>query len=61
MNSLMPPAGLIDAEIAYVLTFVRHAWSNDSSPVPEDEVAKVRTATKERSKPWTAAELRQLP
>jgi putative membrane-bound dehydrogenase-like protein len=61
VNSLMPPSGLADAEIADVLTFVRHAWSNDAAPVSAGEVAKVREATKDRTTPWTAAELRQSP
>ena len=59
VNSLMPPvAGLTDADIADVLSYVRHAWSNDAAPVPVAEVTKVRTATKDRQAPWTAAELR---
>ena len=61
VNSLMPPAGLADAEISDVLSFVRHAWSNDAAPLAPDEVSKVRAATKDRTTPWTAAELRQLP
>ncbi len=61
VNSLMPPvAGLGDAEIADVLTFVRHAWSNDASPVAPENAAAVRSAAKDRVRPWTAAELRQL-
>lgn len=58
VNSLMPPAGLADTEIADVLTFVRHAWSNDAAPVTLDEVAKVREETKGRGMPWTLQELR---
>ncbi len=59
INSLMPPVvGLSDEEIADVLTFVRHAWSNDAPAVSPEEVAKIRTATQARSTPWTAAELR---
>lgn len=58
VNSLMPPSGLADAEIADVLTFVRHAWSNDAAGVSADEVAKVREGTKERRLPWTLEELR---
>lgn len=59
VDSLMPPvAELPDQDIADVLTFVRHAWSNDAPAVSPDEVAKVRAATKDRIAPWTAAELR---
>lgn len=58
VNSLMPPSGLTDAEIGDVLTFVRHAWSNDAAAVSADEVAKVREESKERRLPWTLGELR---
>jgi putative membrane-bound dehydrogenase-like protein len=57
VNSLMPPSGLADAEIADVLSFVRHAWSNDAAPVAADEVKRVREATKDRRLPWTLEEL----
>ena len=58
VNSLMPPVvGLTDAEIADVLTFVRHAWSNDAAPVNAAAVSEIRTATKTRQTPWTAAEI----
>lgn len=58
VNSLMPPVlGLTDSEIADVITFVRHAWTNDAPGVSADEVSKVRAATKDRQTPWTAAEL----
>jgi putative membrane-bound dehydrogenase-like protein len=59
VNSLMPPVtGLTDADIADVLSYVRHAWSNDAAPVAADDAAKVRTATKDRQAPWTMKELR---
>ncbi|MCW1884204.1 ThuA domain-containing protein [Luteolibacter flavescens] len=59
VNSLMPPvAGLNDADIADVLTYVRHSWTNDAAPVRVDEVTKVRAATKDRNAPWTMKELR---
>jgi putative membrane-bound dehydrogenase-like protein len=59
VNSLMPPViGLTDAEIADVLSFVRHAWSNDAAAIPAEEVAKVRAATKDRQAAWTAGELK---
>jgi putative membrane-bound dehydrogenase-like protein len=58
VNSLMPPSGLADAEIADVLSFVRHAWSNDAAPVTAGEVERVRQETKDRQRPWTLRELR---
>jgi mono/diheme cytochrome c family protein len=59
VNSLMPPvASLNDADIADVLSYVRHAWSNDAAPVSTGDVTKVRTATKDRQAPWTMKELR---
>jgi len=59
VNSLMPPViGLSDSEIADVITFVRHAWSNDAAPVGAAAVSPVREATKDRQAPWTAAELK---
>ncbi|WP_193214922.1 PVC-type heme-binding CxxCH protein [Luteolibacter marinus] len=58
VNSLMPPvAGLSDADIADVLTFVRHAWSNDAPGVQPKRVARVRAATADRQQPWTIGEL----
>jgi putative membrane-bound dehydrogenase-like protein len=58
VNSLMPPSGLADAEVADVLTFVRHAWSNDAAAVTVEGVRTVREATKSRQLPWTLRELR---
>jgi putative membrane-bound dehydrogenase-like protein len=59
VNSLMPPvAGLSDGEIADVLSYVRHAWSNDAAAVSTEEVGKVRAATKERQAAWTVGELK---
>jgi putative membrane-bound dehydrogenase-like protein len=58
VNSLMPPSGLADAEIADVLSFIRHAWSNDAAPVSAGEVKRVREETKDRQLPWTLRELR---
>ena len=59
VNSIMPPViGVTDAEIADVLTYVRHAWSNDAAPVNASAVAPIREATKVRQTPWTAGELK---
>ena len=41
---VMPPFGdqLNDAEVAAILTHERSSWGNDSDPVTEDDVAKIR-------------------
>lgn len=58
INSLMPAIpDLNDQEVAAVLTYVRHAWSNDAPPVNAALVSKVRAASKERKTPWTLKEL----
>jgi mono/diheme cytochrome c family protein/glucose/arabinose dehydrogenase len=51
---------LTDEDIAGVLTYIRREWEHGASPVSPAEVAKARTATKERSKAWTAEELAQV-
>ena len=50
---------LSDEEVAAVLTYIRESFGNDASPVKTAEVALVRNTSKQRSKPWTAAELGQ--
>jgi mono/diheme cytochrome c family protein len=56
---LMPPLGgaLKDDDIAAVLTYVRREWGNTGSPVAVDDVTEIRGLTKNRTKPWTDAEL----
>ena len=58
-SGAMPPwkSFLNDEEIAAVLTYVRGAWENDASAVTTQEVAAVRTATKDRKDAWTEEEL----
>jgi mono/diheme cytochrome c family protein/glucose/arabinose dehydrogenase len=58
---LMPPLGgaLSDEQIASVLTYVRREWGNTGSAVTAEDVAEVRGLTKNRTKPWTDAELTQ--
>lgn len=60
-RGVMPPWGsaMNDEEVAALSTYIRSNFRNDASPVTAKEVAKVRNATKERSKPWTAQELKQ--
>jgi len=48
---------LNDEELAAVLTFVRNTWTNQSSPVRAETVAKVRAETIERTTFWKPEEL----
>lgn len=58
-TGLMPPIGaaLDDAQIAAVLTYVRREWGQGASPIDAAAVARVRRQTRERTRPWTDAEL----
>ena len=58
-SGAMPPWGgsLSDEQIAQVSTYIRTNWGNEAPAVTADEVARVRAATKERTKQWTAEEL----
>jgi len=49
-----------DAWIADVLTFVRNSWGNQGELVTKEQIAKVRAACKDRSEPWTLAELKKF-
>lgn len=57
----MPPWGsaLNDEEVAALASYVRSNFGNDAAPVTAKEVAKVRAAAKNRTQPWTAAELKK--
>jgi putative membrane-bound dehydrogenase-like protein len=59
---LMPPIGsaISDEQIASVLTYVRREWGQTGTPVDPGTVASVRAITKDRSRPWTEAELSAL-
>lgn len=58
VNAFMPPAvGLPDQDIADLLTYVRHAWSNDAPAISPEETAQIRSASRNRSTPWTLKEL----
>lgn len=67
-NSLMPPAGrvpgsgfnLSDDRIAAVLTYIRQEWGHQAGPISTEKVAQIREQ-ESGHKPWTAAELEQLP
>jgi mono/diheme cytochrome c family protein len=56
---LMPPLGasLNDDQIASVLTYIRREWGHVAGPVDPDDVAETRGLTKNRTRPWTDAEL----
>jgi mono/diheme cytochrome c family protein len=57
-NSMMPPvAGLSDADIADVLTYVRQSFGNKANAVTADQVKAIRAANAARTAPWTTAEL----
>lgn len=60
-SGAMPPwkSFLSDDEVAAVLTYIRSAWDNSASPVTPQEVNLVRTASKDRTTPWTAEELKE--
>ena len=54
----MPPhVDLDDQRISDVITYVRQSWSNDAAPVTPAQVEEVREKDKDRTAPWTAAEL----
>jgi mono/diheme cytochrome c family protein/glucose/arabinose dehydrogenase len=56
---LMPPLGgtLNDEQIAAVLTYIRREWGNTGSPVEPEDVTELRALTRNRTRPWTDAEL----
>jgi mono/diheme cytochrome c family protein/glucose/arabinose dehydrogenase len=59
---LMPAHGEIlnDADIAAVLTYIRRAWGQTASPIDPAAVQQLRTATADRKRAWTPAELSQI-
>ena len=61
-NNVMPPwrDALTDEQIAAVITYIRSDWGNKGSPVTVDLVKKIREATKDKSGPWSAEELKTL-
>lgn len=58
-TGLMPPIGasLDDTQIASVLTYLRREWGHAAAPLDAAAVARVRAATRDRTRPWTDAEL----
>jgi mono/diheme cytochrome c family protein len=67
-NSAMPAFGRVagsgfnwnDDRIAAVLTYIRQEWGNQAGPITTEMVAAIRAKDGDR-KPWTAAELEQIP
>ena len=62
-TGLMPPIGatLDDGQIADVLTYVRREWGHAAPAVDVATVTAVRASTRERTRPWTDAELASVP
>jgi mono/diheme cytochrome c family protein len=60
-NAIMTPWGQMfsDQEIANVVTYIRTSWGNKASAVTAADVAKVRAATKARTTPFTADEVKK--
>jgi mono/diheme cytochrome c family protein/glucose/arabinose dehydrogenase len=59
---LMPPVGQVfnDEQIAAVLTYIRREWGQTGTPVDAATIKSVRTATADRTRPWTNDELTAL-
>lgn len=49
-----------DEKIGYVLTYIRQEWGNKGAPVTKETVSRIRAATADRAKGWTAAELAEF-
>ena len=49
--------GLSDQQIADVLTFVRESYGEKAAPIRAEDVRTIRTETRDRRLPWTAAEI----
>ena len=61
-NGAMPAFGPLgsnwkDDKIAHVLTYIRQEWGNKGAPVLPETVARIRAATVDRNKAWSATEL----
>jgi len=54
----MPPLNtLTDPQIAAVLTFIRREWGHEATPVSTATITRIRQATQDRSRPFTAEDL----
>jgi mono/diheme cytochrome c family protein len=57
-SEMMSMGANSDSWIADIASYVRVSFGNKGTPVTADEVARLRAATIDRTKPWTIAELR---
>jgi mono/diheme cytochrome c family protein len=64
-NGVMPAFGrdLTDDSVAAVLTYIRgnKEWGNNASAVDAEVVRQIRERTNDRTLPWTARELLDIP
>jgi putative membrane-bound dehydrogenase-like protein len=64
-NGEMPPhvqmEQLDDATLAGLMTYLRRSWGNKADPVSVGTVSVIRSASADRKKPWTVAELEAVP
>lgn len=64
VSGIMPSFGkndqFSDKDIANILSYIRVAWTNKADAVDTMDVKKAREAFKDRSKPFTMEELREL-
>lgn len=61
-NTMLPwKDTMTDEQIAAVLTYIRSAWGNKASAVTKEQVAAIRQATADRTRNWTADELKAIP
>ncbi len=56
----IPPGSLTDADIAYLLTYIRNAWGNSASEVKESEVIDVKEQVGDRKNAWDSEDLLKL-
>jgi mono/diheme cytochrome c family protein len=61
-GAFMSPAtalGILrDDRLADVVNFIRYAWGNESASLQTEQVKQLRTSLKNRTAPWTDAELK---
>jgi mono/diheme cytochrome c family protein len=50
---------LSDEETAAILSYVRSSWGNEEENVAPEGVWEIRSQYVDRTRPWTAAQLRQ--
>jgi mono/diheme cytochrome c family protein len=62
-NLSMPAMGaaMSDSDLADVLTYIRHAWGNQSSPVTADDVKALRAKIGAHPQPLTSENLKAMP